>query len=136
MRHVLLNTPLDTAWAMQLKRRGVAVVPTLVLMENISTGTAKSAAAAAATHDHDYSHDHVRGVRQQIDFKHSLEPVRILRNAGVRLLAGSDANTHLMMAVGRSTSIVRELQPRVSADMDYNEVPRSAASLQTVYWYL
>ena len=61
MTHVPLDTPLEDAWAIQLKVGDAAVVPTLTTMESFSAGEAKRAASTGSRGSADVgnTHNHV-----------------------------------------------------------------------------
>ena len=137
MTHVPLDAPLDDAWAAQLKARDAVVVPTLTMMESFSAGAAKRVASTGSREGADVADAHQHGhSRKAIDFKHSLESVRVLRHAGVMVLAGTDANPLPMMAVEYGASMVRELELLILAGMEPIDALRSATSLPAEYWGL
>ncbi|KAK7751361.1 hypothetical protein SLS62_006617 [Diatrype stigma] len=119
LTHVPIDTAVDGALAVELRERdGTAVVPTLVMMENVAA---------------------LRGA-EGASFEHALESARVLRRAGVRLLAGTDANSLPMpgMAVRHGESMARELELYVvsAGIMDPLEALRSATSAPAEYWGL
>lgn len=118
LTHVPLDGAVDEALAAELRDRdGTAVVPTLVMMENVAA---------------------LQGP-EKASFEHAVESVRVLRRGGVRLLAGTDANALPIpgMAVRHGESIARELELSVVlVGMDPLEALRSATSLPAKYWGL
>ena len=108
--HAPLDAAIDDAVAGELRDRDGTVVATLTMMENIASW------------------------RETANFEHSLESVRVLRRAGVRLLAGTDANSLPGRAVKHGESLARELELAVMAGLEPLEALRSATSLPAEYW--
>jgi len=105
---ILTHTPLDVPWSPEfiarLRDRDIPVIPTLVMMEAIAA------------------------VRPGAHLAAAVETVRRLRDAGVRVLAGTDANSTpgAPAAVAFGTSLHRELHLLTTAGFTPAEALRAA----------
>ncbi|MFF1273086.1 amidohydrolase family protein [Streptomyces marokkonensis] len=106
--HIPLDRPLDAAEAARMAAQGQVCVPTLSMMQ----GTAAARGAAPA-------------------FRNAVRSVAVLRDAGVPILAGTDANAQpgAPFQVEHGASIHRELELLVAAGLTPAEALRSATVL-------
>ncbi|MGW7069418.1 amidohydrolase family protein [Streptomyces sp. NPDC054855] len=106
--HIPLDRPLDTAEAARMAAQGQVCIPTLTMME----GTAAA-----------------RGVTPA--YGNAVRSVAALRDAGVPILAGTDANTQpgTPFQVEHGASIHHELELLVAAGLTPAEALRSATVL-------
>jgi imidazolonepropionase-like amidohydrolase len=116
LTHVPSDQPLDPAAAAQAMAAGRFVVPTLTMMLAIVTNIAPPGA----------------------DFAHASASVRVLRDAGVPIVAGTDANasTQIPANVPHGESLHRELELLVEAGLSPLEALRAATVLPATYFGL
>ena len=116
LTHVPSDQPLDPAAAAQAMAAGRFVVPTLTMMLAIVTNIAPPGA----------------------DFAHASASVRVLRDAGVPIVAGTDANasTQIPANVPHGESLHRELELLADAGLPLLDVLRAATVLPARYFGL
>ncbi|WP_306322806.1 MULTISPECIES: amidohydrolase family protein [unclassified Streptomyces] len=113
--HIPLDRPLDAAEATRMAVRGQVCVPTLTMME----GTAAARGIAPA-------------------YRNAVRSLAALRDAGVPILAGTDANTQagVPFQVEHGASIHHELELLVEAGLTPADALRSATALPAEHFGL
>jgi imidazolonepropionase-like amidohydrolase len=116
LTHVPSDQPLDPAAAASAAAAGRVAVPTLTMMQAIVTNIAPPGA----------------------EYAHARASVRVLHDAGVPILAGTDANasTQIPASVAHGESLHRELELLVEAGLSPLDALRAATVLPATYFGL
>lgn len=104
--HVPMSGVLESEMAERVSKEGRIAVPTLSMMEGLCRK--------------------LWVVRRGLDFRHSVESVRALHKAGVKIAAGTDANTTWFGYVSYGESLHHELELMVRAGLSNGEALRAA----------
>lgn len=129
--HVPKDQPVDIEWAKRLVKEGRVVCPTLIVMKTILDVQNKGSTPAWMPQNRDASET---TPKPHLSFTNPLHSVRILNEAGVGILVGTDANTSGVGAVDHGKSMHEELKLLQEAGMDPVKILRSATSLPAQYW--
>lgn len=105
--HSPLDSPIDEAAAKLMKEEGRVSVPTLIMEKTMSDAK----------------------VFPGLNYTSAKESVTLLHQAGVPVLAGTDANSSPMAAVKHGEALHRELELLVDAGLSNEEALRAATSL-------
>jgi imidazolonepropionase-like amidohydrolase len=116
LTHVPSDQPLDRAAAAEAAAAGRIAVPTLTMMQAIITNIAPPGA----------------------DYRHARASVGTLHDAGVPILAGTDANASALIPanVAHGESLHRELELLVEAGLSALDAVRAATVLPAAYFGL
>lgn len=138
LTHVPKDRIVDSEWAERLATQKRVVCPTLVMMDALisrfkmpqggssaASATAALAAASASSSD-----------RPRPDYAHCRESLRVLADAGVQILAGTDAVDTPFIHNEHGTSMHQELVFMREAGIKDVDVLRSATSLPAQFWAL
>lgn len=130
--HVFADERADDAFLKLAKERGIFVIPTLAVMESLSGSTGKVLADPdlspflGSTHRQTLGASFPFSKKGSAAFETALANVRLLKAAGVPILAGTDAPNP---GTAHGASVHREMELLVSAGLTPLEALRAATSL-------
>lgn len=116
--HLPLGKPIDAELAMKIIKKRMAAIPTLVMMQCFFNAIPPEASLSGG-----------------MDYANSAASMNALENAGVIIMAGTDANTTVCRVI-HGESLHSELQLMVAAGMSPLEALRSATVVPAEYWGL
>ncbi|KAF3761949.1 hypothetical protein M406DRAFT_240449, partial [Cryphonectria parasitica EP155] len=133
LTHVPMDMALEVDWARTLADQNRVVCPTLVMMKVMVE--VKNRLRAGGGPKGPDGLDLSSMPSPLLDFAHSVESVRVLKDAGVQILVGTDANVGLVH-VEHGKGMQQEMRLLQEAGMKPVEILRSATSLPALYWGL
>lgn len=130
--HLPTDKAVEPQWAKKLADGQRVVCPTVIMMKGMVEvkNRAIGAGIMGGTGVSDLA------PKPKLSLNHAIESVRILKDAGVQILVGTDANSAPFCPVEHGKSMQEEMELLLEAGMEPVEILRAATSLPADYWGL